>query len=122
MYTPRRSEILWPYSLVEEESSRKFYASSPCRAKPGKLPQRVARDAALNPDGEWNEYEIRVETDRIIVFLNGVKINEWVDDPNIDLARIGIVQRAVGTPLSKVESAGDARYMHGADGRNRYND
>jgi hypothetical protein len=32
------------------------------------------------------------------------------------------VQRAVGTPLSEVDSAGDARYMHGADGRNRYND
>jgi hypothetical protein len=56
------------------------------------------------------------------VFLNGVKINEWVDDPNIDLARIGIAQRAVGTPLSEDESAGDARCMHGADGRNRYND
>lgn len=53
----------------------------------------VACDTALNPDGEWNEYEIRVEADRIIVFLNGVKINEWVDDdPNVDLAQgyIGI--------------------------------
>ena len=55
------------------------------------------------------------------MFLNGVKINEWVDDPNIDLARIGIAQRAVGTPLNEDESVGDARYMHGADGRNRYN-
>ena len=50
------------------------------------------------------------------MFLNGVKINEWVDDPNIDLARIGIAQRAVGTPLSEVESTGGARCMHGADG------
>ena len=47
----------------------------------------AARDAALKPPGEWNEYEIRVEADRIIVFLNGQKINEWIDDdPNVDLA------------------------------------
>ena len=39
------------------------------------------------------------------MFLNGVKINEWLDDPTIDLARIGIAQRAVGTPLSEDESA-----------------
>ena len=38
-------------------------------------------------NGQWQEYEIRVETDRILVFLNGTKINEWVDDdPNVDLA------------------------------------
>ncbi|MGH2824950.1 MAG: ThuA domain-containing protein [Thermoleophilaceae bacterium] len=50
-------------------------------------PDAIARDAALNPPGEWNEYEIRVEADRIIVYLNGVKINEWIDDdPNVDLA------------------------------------
>jgi hypothetical protein len=58
----------------------------------------AARDAALKPDGEWNEYEIRVEADRIIVFLNGVKINEWVDDdPNVDLAQgyIGIQNHGV---------------------------
>ena len=58
----------------------------------------AARDAALNPDGEWNEYEIRVEADRIIVFLNGVKINEWLeDDPNVDLAQgyIGIQNHGV---------------------------
>jgi hypothetical protein len=58
----------------------------------------AARDAALKPDGEWNEYEIRVEADRTIVFLNGVKINEWVDDdPNVDLAQgyIGIQNHGV---------------------------
>ena len=50
-------------------------------------PDAAARDAALKPDGEWNEYEIKVETDRIVVILNGVKINEWTDDdPNVDLA------------------------------------
>ena len=41
-----------------------------------------ARDAALRPPGEWNSYEIRVEGDRIQVFLNGVKINDFTNkDP-----------------------------------------
>ncbi len=47
----------------------------------------AARDAALKPPGQWNAYEIVVRDDRIIVYLNGVKINEWLDDdPNVDLA------------------------------------
>jgi hypothetical protein len=47
----------------------------------------AARDAALRPAGQWNEYEIVVRKDRIVVFLNGAKINEWLDDdPNVDLA------------------------------------
>jgi hypothetical protein len=61
----------------------------------------VARDAALKPPGEWNEYEIRVEADRIIVFLNGQKINEWIDDdPNVDLATgyIGIQNHGSSGP------------------------
>ncbi|PSL06984.1 glucose/arabinose dehydrogenase [Haloactinopolyspora alba] len=41
-----------------------------------------ARDAALNPPGEWNSYELLVQGDRIQVFLNGVKINDYTDtDP-----------------------------------------
>ena len=43
----------------------------------------AARDAVLNPPGEWNSYEIVVQGDRIQVFLNGVKINDYADtDPN----------------------------------------
>ena len=43
----------------------------------------AARDAVLKPPGEWNAYEIVVQGDRIRVFLNGVKINDYVDiDPN----------------------------------------
>ena len=40
----------------------------------------AARDAALKPAGQWNSYELIVKADRIIVILNGVKINEWIDD------------------------------------------
>ncbi|MDL5204795.1 ThuA domain-containing protein [Streptomyces sp. ALI-76-A] len=40
------------------------------------------RDRALNPPGEWNTYEIRVEGERLRVYLNGVKINDFTStDP-----------------------------------------
>jgi type 1 glutamine amidotransferase len=40
------------------------------------------RDRALNPPGEWNTYEIRVEGERLRVWLNGVKINDFTStDP-----------------------------------------
>ncbi|MEU9190479.1 ThuA domain-containing protein [Streptomyces sp. NPDC048484] len=42
------------------------------------------RDRALNPPGEWNTYEIRVEGERLRVWLNGVKINDYT---NTDPAR-----------------------------------
>lgn len=42
------------------------------------------RDRALNPPGEWNTYEIRVEGERLRVWLNGVKINDFT---NTDAAR-----------------------------------
>ncbi|MFG2473145.1 ThuA domain-containing protein [Streptomyces canus] len=42
------------------------------------------RDHALNPPGEWNTYEIRVEGERLRVWLNGVKINDFT---NTDPAR-----------------------------------
>ncbi|TDD97275.1 3-keto-disaccharide hydrolase, partial [Jiangella asiatica] len=44
---------------------------------------QAARDAALNPPGEWNEFEIVVQGDRIRVYLNGALINDYTDtDPN----------------------------------------
>jgi type 1 glutamine amidotransferase len=43
-----------------------------------------ARDAALNPPGEWNTYEIRVEGERLQVWLNGTRINDFT---NTDPAR-----------------------------------
>ncbi|MHA4817284.1 ThuA domain-containing protein [Streptomyces aculeolatus] len=45
-------------------------------------PDTAARDKALNPPGEWNTYEIRVEGERLQVFLNDVKINDFTNtDP-----------------------------------------
>jgi type 1 glutamine amidotransferase len=39
----------------------------------------AARDAALNPPGEWNTFELLVEGERLQVFLNGVKINDYTN-------------------------------------------
>ncbi|MET0424906.1 MAG: ThuA domain-containing protein [Actinoplanes sp.] len=47
----------------------------------------AARDAALNPAGEWNTYEILVEGQRLRVYLNGTLINDFTStDParNLD--------------------------------------
>ncbi|MFD3540248.1 ThuA domain-containing protein [Streptomyces sp. NPDC058662] len=44
----------------------------------------AARDAALNPPGEWNTYELRVTGERLEIFLNGSKINDFT---NTDPAR-----------------------------------
>ncbi|MGW5265731.1 lectin [Microbispora sp. NPDC004025] len=39
----------------------------------------AARDAALNPPGQWNTYELLVEGERLQVFLNGSKINDFTN-------------------------------------------
>jgi PKD repeat protein len=62
-------------------------------------PDIELREQVLNPPGEWNAYEIIVRDDRIVVYLNGAKINEWIDDdPNVDLAtgRIGLQMHGSG--------------------------
>ncbi|WP_428964078.1 ThuA domain-containing protein [Micromonospora fluostatini] len=47
----------------------------------------AARDAALNPPGEWNTYELLVEGERLQILLNGVKINDFTNtDPARSLA------------------------------------
>lgn len=47
-----------------------------------------ARDAALNPPGEWNAYQIKVVGQRIRVYLNGALINDFTStDPGRDLTR-----------------------------------
>jgi type 1 glutamine amidotransferase len=58
----------------------------------------AARDAALNPPGEWNTYELLVEGERLQVFLNGVRINDFTNtDPARSLAgHIGIQNHGDG--------------------------
>ncbi|MDG9677053.1 ThuA domain-containing protein [Micromonospora sp. DH14] len=58
----------------------------------------AARDAALNAPGEWNTYELLVEGERLQVFLNGVKINDFTNtNPVRSLAgHIGIQNHGNG--------------------------
>ncbi|UED84786.1 family 16 glycoside hydrolase [Streptomyces profundus] len=63
-----------------------------------------ARDAALNPPGEWNTYEIVVEGLHVSVYLNDVLINEFDTegaDPNRDLSsgRVGLQNHHTGSDV-----------------------
>ncbi|MGW1957224.1 ThuA domain-containing protein [Streptomyces sp. NPDC001920] len=61
------------------------------------------RDRALNPPGEWNTYEIRVEGERLRVHLNGVKINDFTNtDPARSLTdgHIGLQNHGAGDEVS----------------------
>ncbi|MFI7607903.1 ThuA domain-containing protein [Micromonospora sp. NPDC049366] len=62
----------------------------------------AARDAALNPAGEWNTYELLVEGERLQIFLNGVKINDFTNtNPVRSLAgHIGIQNHGTGDDAS----------------------
>ncbi|WP_328862238.1 ThuA domain-containing protein [Streptomyces sp. NBC_00306] len=62
-----------------------------------------ARDRVLRPPGQWNSYEIKVQGERLQVFLNGVKINDYT---NTDPARslkdgyIGLQNHGAGDQAS----------------------
>lgn len=61
------------------------------------------RDRALNPPGEWNTYEIRVEGERLRVRLNGVAINDYTNtDPARSLrdGHLGIQNHGAGDQVS----------------------
>ncbi|MGK5441761.1 ThuA domain-containing protein [Micromonospora sp. URMC 105] len=62
----------------------------------------AARDAALNPPGEWNTYELLVEGERLQIFLNGVKINDFTNtNPARSLAgHIGLQNHGSGDDVS----------------------
>ncbi|WP_190232914.1 ThuA domain-containing protein [Streptomyces avicenniae] len=53
-------------------------------------PDVAARDAALNPPGTWNTYEITVEGRDVTIYLNGVQINEYTSDRDIANGYIGL--------------------------------
>ncbi|WP_375546779.1 ThuA domain-containing protein [Streptomyces gossypii] len=75
----------------------------------------AARDAALNPPGEWNTYEIRVTGERLELFLNGRKINDFTNtDParSLQQGHIGIQNHGDGDEVSfrnvRVKTSGDS--------------
>lgn len=62
-----------------------------------------ARDGALNPPGEWNTFEIRVEGERLRVWLNGVLVNDFTNsDPARSLreGHIGLQNHGDGDEVS----------------------
>jgi glucose/arabinose dehydrogenase/type 1 glutamine amidotransferase len=50
-----------------------------------------ARDRVLRPSGQWNSYEIRVQGERLQVFLNGVKINDFTNTDPVRSLKDGYV-------------------------------
>jgi hypothetical protein len=63
----------------------------------------AARDAALNPPGEWNTFEVLVEGERVQVFLNGAKINDFTNtDPvrSLTSGHVGIQNHGTGDDVS----------------------
>ncbi|MFE1500107.1 lectin, partial [Streptomyces albidoflavus] len=63
----------------------------------------AARDAALNPPGEWNTYELRVTGERLEIFLNGRKINDFTNtDPARSLRQghVGLQNHGDGDDVS----------------------
>ncbi|MFS8197450.1 ThuA domain-containing protein [Streptomyces sp. CWNU-52B] len=63
----------------------------------------AARDAALNPPGEWNTYELRVTGERLQIFLNGREINDFTNtDPvrSLQQGHIGIQNHGDGDDVS----------------------
>jgi type 1 glutamine amidotransferase len=68
-----------------------------------KAADQAARDAALNPPGEWNTFELLVQGENLQVFLNGVKINDLTNtDPARSLTDgfIGIQNHGAGDDVS----------------------
>ncbi|MFW6693882.1 ThuA domain-containing protein [Streptomyces sp. MAR4 CNX-425] len=66
-------------------------------------PDTAVRDRVLNPPGEWNTYEIRVEGERLRVFLNGEKINDFTNtDPVRSLTdgHVGIQNHGEGDEVA----------------------
>ncbi|GAA2216530.1 lectin [Nonomuraea monospora] len=63
----------------------------------------AARDAALNPPGQWNTYELLVEGERLQVFLNGARINDFTNtDPvrSLQQGHLGIQNHGPGDVVS----------------------
>ncbi|MBB5081775.1 ThuA domain-containing protein [Nonomuraea endophytica] len=68
-----------------------------------KAPDTAARDAALNPPGAWNAFELLVEGERLQVFLNGVKVNDFTNtDPSRSLLQghIGLQNHGEGDDVA----------------------
>ncbi|GII27047.1 ThuA domain-containing protein [Planotetraspora mira] len=65
-----------------------------------KAPDTALRAAALNPPGSWNTYEIALHGQHVEIFLNGVKINDYVSTRNIAAGYIGVQNDGDGADIN----------------------
>ncbi|MET0237823.1 MAG: family 16 glycoside hydrolase, partial [Kibdelosporangium sp.] len=65
-----------------------------------RAPDRALRDSVLNPPGQWNSYEIGVHGQRVEVWLNGVKINDYVSQRDIAVGHVGVQNDGAGMDIS----------------------
>ncbi len=59
-----------------------------------------ARDAALNPPGSWNTYEIGVHGQRVEIWLNGAKINDYTSSRAISTGYVGVQNDGAGADIN----------------------
>ena len=60
----------------------------------------AARDAALNPPGQWNTYEIGVHGQRVEIWLNGVKVNDYTSTRAIATGYVGVQNDGAGMDIN----------------------
>ncbi|MDH2427346.1 ThuA domain-containing protein [Sphaerisporangium sp. TRM90804] len=65
-----------------------------------KAPDAALRAAALNPPGSWNTYEIGVHGQRVEIWLNGVKINDYTSARAIANGYIGLQNDGDGLDIN----------------------
>ncbi|MFI7273272.1 ThuA domain-containing protein [Streptomyces sp. NPDC049879] len=63
-------------------------------------PDPAVRDAALNPPGSWNSYEITVRGRDVEVYLNGVQVNAYTSTRDIALGHIGVQNDGDGMDIN----------------------
>ncbi|MFR9722434.1 ThuA domain-containing protein [Streptomyces sp. MS19] len=63
-------------------------------------PDPAVRDAALNPPGSWNSYEITVHGRDVEVHLNGVQVNAYTSTRDIALGHIGVQNDGDGMDIN----------------------
>ncbi len=95
-----------PWNPVGQGHEIQIDASDPSTAKTTgavynfNAPDVAARDAALNPPGQWNSYEITLDGTRIQVFLNGVKVNDFTSPRAVARGYIGVQNDGAGLDIS----------------------
>jgi hypothetical protein len=63
-------------------------------------PNAAAREAALNPPGSWNTYEIGVHGQRVEIWLNGVKVNDYTSTRAIGNGYVGVQNDGAGMDIN----------------------